>query len=572
MFKSFSGRGVAAAVVTSGLALTLGIIPVNAQEIEADSETVDSIVCSQTYEAKVTSGGSSEAINRQEEGISCCNGEDSGQSGTTSDPSLMPGSSYLVPDDTKSPSADAPQTDVSINERPNSREFDELDDAKATLDGWATDESGNRCYYKNGTRVVGETEIDGSRYLFDKDGIMLTGWQMAGSSADSRIVYYGEDGAMLTGEAFLSSKDGSIDERHWYYLDDATGAITYGWKWVDAGSKWVYYQPGAGWMTYGESFNPCGNQAGDASHWYYFDDATGAATYGWKWVDAGSKWVYYQPGAGWMTYGESFNPCGNQAGDASHWYYFDDATGATTYGWKWLSDSSDIYFGGKKVYYDTGAGWMIYGWQNIGGTWNYFNKYSGGLCSSTNAAWSAAQWLNWSGSSSGATNNTYVMVDKNNLRCMTFERDGGVWVPTHDFLCSVAGSNGNHGAGTVEGFWHLGLLTDAEKGITNGSLYDHGPNGFGAQIDNFLNSGSSGLTWSGDALAKIEVDRFANTMYRYHYVQDQGIHSTVGGDNPDQLGKRNTDGCVRLSYGDCRWIFECVPMYTTIRIYSDVRY
>ena len=520
MLKSFSGRGVAAAVVTSGLALTLGIIPVNAQEIEADSETVDSIVCSQTYGAEVTSGGSSEAINRQEEGISCCNGEDSGQSGTTSDPSLMPGSSYIVPDDTKSSSADAPQTDVSINEGPNSKEFDELDDAKATLDGWVTDESGNRCYYKNGTRVVGETEIDGSRYLFDKDGIMLTGWQMVGSSADSRIVYYGEDGAMLTGEAFLSSKDGSTDERHWYYLDDATGAITYGWKWVDAGSKWVYYQPGAGWMTYGESFNPCGNQAGDASHWYYFDDATGA----------------------------------------------------TTYGWKWLSDSSDIYFGGKKVYYDTGAGWMVYGWQNIDGTWNYFNKYSGGLCSSTNAAWSAAQWLNWSGSSSGATNNTYVMVDKNNLRCMTFERDGGVWVPTHDFLCSVAGSNGNHGAGTVEGFWHLGLLTNAEKGITNGSLYDHGPNGFGAQIDNFLNSGSSGLTWSGDALAKIEVDRFANTMYRYHYVQDQGIHSTVGGDNPDQLGKRNTDGCVRLSYADCRWIFECVPMYTTIRIYSDVRY
>ena len=520
MLKSFSGRGVAAAVVTSGLALTLGIIPVNAQEIEADSETVDSIVCSQTYEAEVASGGSSEAIKRQEEGISCCNGEGSGQSDTTSDPSLMPGSSYLVPDDTKSSSADAPQTDVSINEGPNSREFDELDDAKATLDGWVTDESGNRCYYKNGTRVVGETEIDGSRYLFDKDGIMLIGWQMVGSSADSRIVYYGEDGAMLTGEAFLSSKDGSTDERHWYYLDDATGAITYGWKWVDAGSKWVYYQPGAGWMTYGESFNPCGNQAGDASHWYYFDDATGA----------------------------------------------------TTYGWKWLSDSSDIYFGGKKVYYDTGAGWMVYGWQNIDGTWNYFNKYSGGLCSSTNAAWSAAQWLNWSGSSSGATNNTYVMVDKNNLRCMTFERDGGVWVPTHDFLCSVAGSNGNHGAGTVEGFWHLGLLTNAEKGITNGSLYDHGPNGFGAQIDNFLNSGSSGLTWSGDALAKIEVDRFANTMYRYHYVQDQGIHSTVGGDNPDQLGKRNTDGCVRLSYADCRWIFECVPMYTTIRIYSDVRY
>lgn len=573
------------AVIASGLALSLGAVPAVSQEIDSkfgDTPAVftGSSVGSLSDDSVVSSTDSSvppadqdnkgakdsEDIEDKVDLPSESDGENAdgviGDVSSSTDGSVLPSTDSSIAD-----SVDAAGNDAGmVNNAP--------------LNGWVTDSSGAKRYYKDGAMLTGEANLRGDDpldenyhwyYFDDVTGAMTYGWKWIESG--SKWVYYKPGSGWMThGESCNPSGNNDSDASYWYYFDDFTGATTYGWKWVESGSKWVYYQPTYGWMTYGESFNPCGNNEGDASHWYYFDDVTGATTYGWKWVASGSKWVYYQPYSGCMTYGESYNPCGNNYGDASHWYYFDNYTGATTYGYKWISDPSDGYWGGKTVFYDRSMGWMLYGWQNISGTWNYFNRYTGRQCSSTNAAWSATQWLNWAGSGCGATNDSYVMVDKVNLRCMTFERDNGVWVPTNDFLCSVAGSNGNHGAGTVEGFWHLGLLTNAEKGITNGSLYDHGPNGFGAQIDNFVNSGSTGLVWSGGALAKIENDKFAKTMYRYHYVQDQGIHSTVGGDHPEQLGQRNTDGCVRLGYTDCRWIFNCIPMYTTIRIYSDVRF
>lgn len=77
-----------------------------------------------------------------------------------------------------------------------------------------------------------------------------------------------------------------------------------------------------------------------------------------------------------MTYGESYNPCGNDYGDTSHWYYFDNYTGVTIYGYIWISDPSDCYRGVKTVFNDKPMGWMLYGWQNISGTWNYFNRYT----------------------------------------------------------------------------------------------------------------------------------------------------------------------------------------------------
>ena len=76
----------------------------------------------------------------------------------------------------------------------------------------------------------------------------------------------------------------------------------------------------------------------------------------WKWVASGSKWVYYQPYFGCMTDGENYNLCGNNYGDASHWYYFDNYAGATTYGYKWISDPSEGYWGVKIVFNDKSMG------------------------------------------------------------------------------------------------------------------------------------------------------------------------------------------------------------------------
>ena len=222
-------------------------------------------------------------------------------------------------------------------------------------DGWNAADNGSK-YYENGQAVTGQKAIDGHWYYFDPaTGLLVHGWQWIPDQ--QKWAYYdASTGAMRYGEQYLTPESANDDgAMHWYYLDDITGARLYGWKYIDAGAKWVHYDAISGWMDYGEHYLPCGNNPGDSEHWYYFDDETGAIQYGWKYLEAGDKWVHYDAVMGWMDYGEHYLPCGNNPGDAEHWYYFDDETGGAQHGWKYL----DV--GSKWVHYDTVMGWMDYG-------------------------------------------------------------------------------------------------------------------------------------------------------------------------------------------------------------------
>lgn len=158
----------------------------------------------------------------------------------------------------------------------------------------------------------GERFENGSWYYYDADGSKVTGWKYLESSG-GKWVYYGEDGAMVHGEAFVYSGNDDVARalgRHWYYFDNATGATTYGWRYVtSSGGKWVYYDGtpeagGMGWMLHGEACVRQDNDPGSPYRWYYFDDATGAVTYGWKELPSnGGKRVYYLPVVGYMAYG-----------------------------------------------------------------------------------------------------------------------------------------------------------------------------------------------------------------------------------------------------------------------------
>ena len=179
---------------------------------------------------------------------------------------------------------------------------------------------------------------------------------------------------MLYGEQCLTPEEVNDDGiLHWYYLHDVTGARVYGWKYVDAGAKWVHYDAITGWMDYGEQFIPCGNNQGDAYHWYYFDEETGATQYGWKHLDASAKWVHYDAVMGWMHYGEHFLPCNNSEGASEHWYYFDPETGAAHYGWTWIGS------GNKAVFYDEVSAWMVYGWLDYQGKRYHLDEIDGRL-------------------------------------------------------------------------------------------------------------------------------------------------------------------------------------------------
>ena len=133
---------------------------------------------------------------------------------------------------------------------------------------WRTDSKGNRYYYENGQKVIGEKKINGKWYYFDKKGIMKTGWH----SFTNKKVYYGSDGVMVKGEKKIKGK--------WYFFEYLTGAMKTGWH--SFTNKKVYYGTD-GAMVKGEKKID--------GKWYLFKESTGEMVTGW--YDFPNKRVYY---------------------------------------------------------------------------------------------------------------------------------------------------------------------------------------------------------------------------------------------------------------------------------------
>ena len=285
----------------------------------------------------------------------------------------------------------------------------------------------------SGARTYNElAEIGGQKYLFDKDGKMLTGlqvfngkkmlfasngslqaqgrassWQKLGSS----WYYYDEDGIRsvgkknINGTTYYFNQNGimqtgwSLIEGHWNYFA-SSGAMKTGW--VKDKDTWYYLDKDGVMLT--------GLQEINGSRYYL--NASGAMQTGWKWLD---NHYYYFTSSGAMKTG--------WLKDKDIWYYLDkdgvmltglqeingsryylNASGAMQTGWKWL-DNHYYYFAssgamktgwfqdnGRKYYLDTENGQMatgLYkvddqsyyfdangamqtGWKQLNGNWYYF--------------------------------------------------------------------------------------------------------------------------------------------------------------------------------------------------------
>jgi len=112
--------------------------------------------------------------------------------------------------------------------------------------GWQQIDGSWYYFKENGDMAIGVADINGVKYCFDEDGVMLTGWQQidgkwyyfgddgaakSGSqSIDGKQYYFGEDGDMLTGWQQIDGK--------WYYISDS-GELSAGWK--EIAEKWYYF-------------------------------------------------------------------------------------------------------------------------------------------------------------------------------------------------------------------------------------------------------------------------------------------------------------------------------------------
>ena len=165
----------------------------------------------------------------------------------------------------------------------------------------------NGNYLKNCFR-----KIDGETYLFDGNGIMLTGFQKVGG----KTYYFDSSGKMLLRWKRINGRK--------YLFDPVDGHMHTGWEWVSENNAWYYLSPQTGYLLEG-------------------------------WLDQGGKRYYLAPVDFYAVTGWQFI--------GGNWYFFDTKNCDMKTGW--LTD-------GGKTYYLASNGAMVTGKQSIGGrTYNF---------------------------------------------------------------------------------------------------------------------------------------------------------------------------------------------------------
>ena len=203
--------------------------------------------------------------------------------------------------------------------------------------GWFN-QDGNWYYITStGARSYNELlEIAGQKYLFDKDGKMLTGHQVY----NGKKMFFSESGALQT--AGKPSTWQKIDS-DWYFYDE-DGLKTVGKKNIN-GSTYYFNQEGV--MQTGWAFVD--------GHWNYFA-SSGAMKTGW--VKDQETWYYLDKDGIMLTGSQDINGV----------RYYLNASGAMQTGWKWQDNS---------WYFDTNSGAMKTGWLKDNESWYYLNPETG---------------------------------------------------------------------------------------------------------------------------------------------------------------------------------------------------
>ena len=292
-------------------------------------------------------------------------------------------------------------------------------------------------------------EIGGQKYLFDKDGKMLTGLQVfkgkkmlfASSGAlqtegtasswqklGSNWYYYDEDGLRtvglkkINGLTYYFDNNGIMQtgwamiEGHWNYFA-SSGAMKTGW--IKDGDTWYYLDKDGVMLT--------GLQEIDGTRYYL--NASGAMQTGWKWFD--NHYSYFtSSGAmktGWLK-------------DKDLWYYLDkdgimltglqeidgtryylNASGAMETGWKLLNN---------HYYYFTSSGALKTGWFKDKGLWYYLKPDDGVMATGLQEIDGTRYYLNASGAMETGwkllDNQYYYFTESGAMKTGWF-KDKGLW-------------------------------------------------------------------------------------------------------------------------------------------------
>lgn len=254
------------------------------------------------------------------------------------------------------------------------------DDEPAVKTGWQT-ESSRLCYLdENGTRLVGEQEIDGVWYLFAPNGNLQTGWQTV---QETRRYFKPDTGESVVG--WFEWRDAL------YYIDKESGKLT---NRIMENETGTYYLDSCGCVTksgfadVSDTVRVYANEDGllvtglqTIDEKEYLFDETAALQHGWQTLEQGTFYFDIETGQakyGFLTLDDSTYYVTKENGKSNgltqidgKTYYF-DAEGIMQLGFVSTAENEMRHFDSD--------GTMSIGFKEVDGNTYYFDS-NGIMCS-----------------------------------------------------------------------------------------------------------------------------------------------------------------------------------------------
>lgn len=391
------------------------------------------------------------------------------------------------------------------------------------------------CFNTKSVKLTnGLKKIKGNTYLLAASGAAKTGIQLYNGK---RYFFNTSNGRMM--------KNRKIKYNGKLFFATTKGPLVTGWKQV--GDK-TYYADSkgrlkTGWQTY-------------QGKRYYFNQRTGALRSGWVNIDG--RYYYYTPSGsvktGWFKVGKNTyygTPSGPLKGARLIEFqriggkrYLFNTRGVLLTGWQNRN--------GHRYYMDS-KGVVTTGWRKIKSQW-YFFESSGAM---------KTGWLVHNG-------NFYYMNPKTGAMTTGRKTIGG---QTYTFA-----SSGIYTQRTLSGSWVV-KVNRAANVITvyKGNI----------PVKAFLcSTGMDNATPLGtfsirDKLWRHELNGPTWGYFCSHITDDILLHSipapttertAVPSYKFNMLGQQASQGCIRLAMGDAKWLYDTVPVGSTVVVYDDASY
>ena len=372
--------------------------------------------------------------------------------------------------------------------------------------------------------------VDGVKYYYGTNGKKYTGGP---KKIKKKLYLFTSDGKLITNQVtsyknklYVLTKWGKVNGKQYYGTSKGyvkTGLVTY--------KKNYYYANPSNGQIMKKTMKKVDGK------WYYFT-SSGKAVKSKVYTINGAKYYFNSKGhrkTGVVKVGK-------------YYYGFSKSNGKMQYGWK--------TFGDFKYYFDPKTGKAATGWKTISGKKYYFNNYgarqtgwlvsgkkkyyldpndNGARVSGTVKIDGKSYKFGTKGYVKYSPSSSKLKIEVNRKKCVVTIYDNGV--PIKAMTCSV----GREGHETP-----IGTFYTQRK---NSWWWLDGPS-TGQYCTHFLPS----------------YLFHSVPMYGNSWMNPYKVNAT----DYNRLGKPASGGCIRLAVADAKWIYDNVPLGTTVKISDNV--